>query len=92
MDGIRYRVLPLEVDPNREIHDSLGHFLDVEVVQRCAADDHLQLHTVQRHFRDFRVQPINKISVPLLQQTVAFVENEKSNGACGDEDEERQEG
>ena len=52
MDGVRDRVLALEVDPGGKMHQGLRKFLHLEGVQGGRANNHLEPSPVRRHLRN----------------------------------------
>lgn len=42
VDGLRDRILPLQVYPSGEVHDALGQLLHIERMQGGRANDHLE--------------------------------------------------
>ena len=73
-----HRVLPLEVDPRRKVHEALRQALHVEVVQGRRADDHLKARPVRRHLGDLTVHPRDELLVAGLQEAVGLVQDEES--------------
>ena len=67
----------LQIDPVGKMHELFSHFLDLEIVQRGRAHDHLQPLAVVRNAGYFSMQTRNLFLMTLADQAINFVEHKK---------------